>query len=176
MRRMGPLAFSKDPQIMAKLGTFKRPDPNPQTLREVAQEAFTKNPGNCSGAVYYVITHLVDSQAQYHQANELMQIVSIPGSGWKQVNSMEEAVQLADQGIVVIAGLADIEAGHFGHVVVVLPGGKIPSINRKEISAPVMSTSLSNYPGAISNGDKTVYDVWGRKKIQMVTYWTPEQP
>jgi hypothetical protein len=70
-----------------------------QKLMEVAEAAFNANPGNCSGAVYYVSSNLVDpaqipSTAHYLQANQLMQTISTPGSHWRQVSTMEDASAL----------------------------------------------------------------------------------
>jgi hypothetical protein len=34
-----------------------------------------------------------------------------------------------------------------------------------------MSTSRGNWPGSVSNGDKTVYDPWEPKKFYKVRFW-----
>jgi len=116
-----------------------------------------------------------------------MQTVSVPGSRWRNVPTMQEASDLANQGIVVIAGLANPMPGHSGHVVVILPGpwklsggfelrnGRTMPSNR-QLYPPMMSTSASHYPGAISNGDKTVADARTAKDFNMITYWTPQVP
>ncbi|MBM7130979.1 hypothetical protein [Dyella mobilis] len=157
----------------------KAPDPAAvQNLLTTAHKAYTLFPNNCSGSVHYVINQLVDPDAKYLLANQLLASFEVKGSGWRKV-TLEEASRLADQGQVVVGGL--VEARH-GHVVIVLPGkwkssggytarGKVmPHTGQYPL---VMSTALGDWPGAKSDGDKTVFDPWGdRKTFQKVTFWT----
>ena len=158
-----------------------------QRLITVAHEAFERNPGNCSGAVHYVITHLVNANEPYRTANDLMKSVHRHENGWRQVVTLEEASNLANQGKLVIAGLANPDVGKSGHVVVILPGPwkqnggfSLPSGTvlppGKLLSPPVMSTSSDHYAGAISDGDKTLFDAWGKDDRKNITLWTRDLP
>jgi hypothetical protein len=152
-----------------------------QSLIAAAHMAFKLYPGNCSGAVHYVIKSIVDPTAPYHVANALMQGFALRGSGWHQV-TIAEASELANQGIVVVGGAT---ANNNGHVVIVLPGPLKPSggyiangqmMPNKGMFPPAMSTSLGAWPGAISDGDKTVFDAWGSPQLfGAVTFWTPDK-
>lgn len=150
-----------------------------QTLIAVAHQAYTLYPKNCSGSVHYIITQLVDPNAPYLLANQLMQWLASPANGWRQV-TLKEASDLANQGKVVVGGLA--QTGGHGHVVIVLLGqwkmsggylarGQVmPSSGMYPLA---MSTSLGPWPGAVSDGTKTVFDPWGdRRTFQKVSFWT----
>lgn len=150
-------------------------------LLAVAHQAYLRYPRNCSGAVHYVITQLVDPKATYRLANQLMQWMESPESGWRRVHSLSEASKLADQGKVVVAGLADMHGN--GHVIVVLPGpwkhaGGFMARGRllppSGLYPPAMSTSLGRWPGAMSDDDKTVRDPWSASDWRKVSFWTPE--
>ena len=39
---------------------------------------------------------------------------------------------------------------------------------------PAMSTSLGSWPGAMSDGDKTVWDPWANASFASVKFWTPK--
>lgn len=162
--------------------------PNPaaaQKLIQVARVAFAQNPGNCSGAVRYVIKTLVDPSVPLLLANALMQKFAASGSGWKKV-SWQDASALANQGKVVVGGLA--EPGRHGHVLIVLPGPWKPSGGFKAdgklmmshgLFPPAMSTALPPpggvaWPGAISDGDKTIRDPWSSADWIKVTFWTKQ--
>lgn len=154
-----------------------------QQLDKVAHAAFLNNPGNCSGAVHDVIKALVDPTIPNMAANPLILYLSSPAHGWKHV-TMQEASKLADQGKVVVGGLADPH-GH-GHVIIVLPGRwrpaggymaqgqRMPFVG---LFPPAMSTALAPpgrnpWPGAVSDGDKTVYDPWFNARIfPLVRFW-----
>lgn len=151
-----------------------------------ATQAYKLYPGNCSGAVNWVLINMVDPQMPYLVANQLMNYFAQPANGWKQV-SLAEASALANQGTVVIGGLA--EPGGHGHVITVLPGpwksaggymsngSMMPKVGS---FPPSMSTSLGSWPGAVSNGDKTVYDPWfsglpQNSAFRNVTLWTKKK-
>ena len=146
---------------------------------ERAYDAFTND---CSHAVHQVIREIVDPQFPYRVANDLMAYFASPGSGWRQVSSVEEASSLADQGIVVVGGLA-YPRGQ-GHVLVVMPGpmhdsgGFVYNGNRIRSHGrfpPALSTSSSGYIGALSRGEKTVFDPWTPADWPRVTFWTRTQ-
>ncbi|MCW8306066.1 hypothetical protein AruPA_03365 [Acidiphilium sp. PA] len=150
-----------------------------ELLCEVAQQAYLHNPGNCSGAVHDVIRKLVNPAAPYRLANALMGYLANPANGWSKVRDYAEASALADRGVVVVGGLA--EPGGHGHVIVVLPGRWRPSGGYKVdgrlmpshgMFPPAMSTSLGPWPGAVSDGDKTVFDPWDNVQVfKHVTFW-----
>ena len=73
-----------------------------------------------------------------------------------------------------------------GHVIVVCPGQEKQSggyhykdkrTGKNELASPhgiyarAMSTSMGSWPGAKSNGDKTVFDPWGPVKFKNVKFW-----
>jgi hypothetical protein len=83
---------------------------------------------------------------------------------------------------------------HHGHVIIVYPGGPIAGggypyqhTNKKTgkvetlimgshgLKPPCLSTTLpGGWPGAKSDGDKTVFDPWGDEmKYAHVKFWTP---
>lgn len=152
-------------------------------LGKVAHAAFMNNPGNCSGAVHDVIKAMVDPHMPYMLANPLILYLSNSAHGWKQV-TMQEASKLADQGKVVVGGLAE-QHGH-GHVIIVMPGrwkpaGGYMADGRQMpfvgLFPPAMSTALAPpgrkpWPGAVSDGDKTVYDPWfNARTFPLVRFW-----
>ena len=81
------------------------------------------------------------------------------------------------------------EAVH-GHVIIVYPGPPIPgggyqfqgsngtSIMRSHgLRPPCLSTSIGSWPGAMSCGDKNVFDPWGNDaSFAQVKFWTLGQP
>lgn len=158
-----------------------KPQANPiAQLLTAAHQAYVRYPRNCSGAVHYVITKLVDPKAPYRLANQLMTWFASPNSGWRQVLSLREASRLADQGKVVVAGLASKHGN--GHVIVVLPGAWRPAggyvargrrLPESGSYPRAMSTSLGPWPGAMSDDDKTVRDPWSAADWHAVTFWTP---
>jgi hypothetical protein len=149
-----------------------------------ATQAYKLYPANCSGAVNWVIVNMVDPKMPPLLANDLMAYFAKPANGWRQVAGVPEASELANRCIVVVAGKA--EPGAHGHVVIVLPGpwkpaggftsnGKI--MHRYGSFPPAMSTAWSSpgttpWPGAVSNGDKTVRDPWSTPDWIKVTFWT----
>jgi hypothetical protein len=131
--------------------------------------------------VHYVIKTLVDPKAPYHLANHMMADFAAPGSGWREVMTTTEAAALANQGVVVVGGLA--EPGKHGHVIIVFPGPMKASggyvahgktMRSHGLFPLAMSTSLGSWPGAVSDGTKTVFDPWASDAIfKRVTFWTP---
>jgi hypothetical protein len=164
----------------------------PSLMRDIlttATEAYKLYPTNCSGSVYWVIINLVDPAMPALQANQMLEYFANPKNGWQQVADFHTASTLANNGKVVVAGKA--EAVH-GHVIIVLPGpwkpaGGYAAINRDGqpfttrrfgLFPPAMSTAWSTpgtkpWAGAMSNGDKTIYDPWSDPtEFKAVTFWT----
>jgi hypothetical protein len=163
-------------------------DPTVAKLKKTCDDAYMKYPGSCSHAVWFVRTEIIDPNAQYRQANQLVEELST-ATNWKEV-SVEDGWALAQKGIVVIGGYKQ-DGGH-GHVIVVYPGDKIASggylyphkekgtgktkllVLRSHGMFPrALSTSSGSWPGAKSKGDKTVWDPWADDDVfEDVTCWT----
>ena len=150
-------------------------------LTQAAQAAYDQYSHDCSHAIWEVLKQMVNPSETYRTANELMTEMARPGSGWRQVASMQEASDLANSGKVVAGGLGE-KVGH-GHVVVVMPGPMRPSggfeyqgkvMPSRGYFPPAMSTSSSGYPGTMSRVEKTVRDAWPAEEWPSVTFWTHE--
>ena len=95
----------------------------------------------------------------------------------------------ANLGAVVVGGKK--EPTH-GHVILVYPGARIFNggyqyywkkeekylmMPRRTLYPPALSTSIGSWPGAMSNGDKTVWDPWANdSKFKLVEFFTPKWP
>lgn len=149
-------------------------------LKAACDNAYLKNPKSCSNSVWDVIKAMVNPQEPYRTANVLIDYLS---KNWKEV-TVDEGSELAQKGIVVVGGL---KATPNGHVIVMYPGPKIdsggyayPSGGKQALMRahgkfpPAMSTSLGSWPGAMSDGDKTVWDPWANASFASVKFWTPK--
>ena len=149
-------------------------------LKKVCDEAYDANPHSCSHAVWQVIRHYKPVQ-NWKNANALIDEISTSDE-WQEV-SVAELSGLANDGVLVVGGKK--EPGH-GHVIVVYPGPEKPNggfyfkdrvtcnlvlAQQHGYYARAMSTSMGNWPGAKSRGDKTVYDAWGSRKFSAVKFW-----
>jgi hypothetical protein len=157
-------------------------------LKKACDDAYKKYPGSCSHAVWFVRTELIDSNAQYRQANQLIDELST-ASDWEEV-SVDDGWALAQQGIVVIGGLKKV--GDHGHVIIIYPGDKVASggyvyvhkdkgtgkmksdvLRSHGIFPRALSTSSGGWPGAKSKGEKTVWDPWADDDVfEEVSFWT----
>jgi hypothetical protein len=156
-------------------------DDETSLLKAACDAAYAKSSDSCSNAVWDVIRSRVDSQQPYLQANALIEFL---GTHWKEV-TVDEGGELAVKGKVVVGGLTVIPNGH---VIVMYPGPKIDSggydypYQGKSLRMrshgkypPAMSTSMGSWPGAMSKGDKTVWDPWANDAtFQKVKFWTPK--
>ena len=147
-------------------------------LTKACQKAFADYPKSCSHSVWYVIKQYKPDQ-EWMSANDLVDNLG-KNSDWKEV-SLSALSKLANDGILVVGGAK--ESGH-GHVIVVYPGRNKQSGGFHYIRngtdkiarsygdyALAMSTSSGIWPGAKSNGDKTVFDAWGAAKFDPVRFW-----
>jgi len=115
-------------------------------------------------------------------ANSLIHHMKSGSHEWQEVK-MSELSLLASQGVLVIGGAEETPNGH---VIVVHPGqekfsggyffrdkvsGKQMKAHPDGMYALAMSTCMGNWPGAKSNGDKTVLDPWGPRKFKNVRFW-----
>ena len=150
-------------------------------LKRACDEAYAKYGSSCSHAVWCVISRYDPSQ-QYTQANQLVDYLATSPK-WQPV-AVNELNRLASQGILVVGGLK--KASGNGHVIVVYPGpekpnggyyskrssGKIQKVSSTGSYALAMSTSMGQWPGAKSHGDKTVWDPWGNDAdFNKVNFW-----
>jgi hypothetical protein len=149
-------------------------------LRTACDEAYVQYPHSCSHAVWYVIKKYVSDQP-YLTANGLIHNLTASPQ-WQEVQ-LSELSKLASDGVLVVGGAADTPNGH---VIVVYPGKEKfcggyffkDKASGKQMKAPpdgmyalAMSTSMGRWPGAKSNGDKTVFDPWGAAKFEKVKFW-----
>jgi hypothetical protein len=81
-----------------------------ERLSRAAEAAYERYSRDCSHAVWEVLKRLVDPGEKYRTANDLMATMARPGSGWRQVSSMQEASKLADEGKVVVAAWPSLAA------------------------------------------------------------------
>ena len=149
-----------------------------QRLKAAEEAAYDLSPRDCSHAVWELPKRTGSPDEPYRTANDFMTMVTRRGSGWRQV-TVEEASRLANDGKVVIGGLA--VPGSNGHILAVMPGpwrpagGFMVGNNRMpstpEQYPPAMSGSMSNYVGVHSRGEKTVRDAWPKNEYQHVTFW-----
>jgi hypothetical protein len=141
-----------------------------QRLLAAGQAAYDEFPNDCSGAVKELLRLTHTPGKPLKDANDFMAMVAKTDSGWRQV-TMEEASRLADEGKVVIGGLANPK-GH-GHLDTVMPGAWHPAGGftvgntrmppTPEQYPPAMSgSSNTSWPGTHSRGEKTVYDARGK--------------
>lgn len=150
-------------------------------LEAACKAAYAAYPNSCSHAVWHVIKTVQTPGQPFMNANSLVDWL---GKNWSQVDS-NRAWELAQAGIVAVGGLKDTPNGH---VVVVYPGakkprggytatnsaGKLIAIASKGSYPRAMSTSMGTWPGAMSDGTKTVWDPWGNDTVfATVRFWVP---
>ncbi len=156
-------------------------------LKEACGKAFKDHNGSCSHAVNAIVrTMLGLSEAAWpqRQANDLVAFLT-QSADWAAV-TLDRAYELALQGVPVVGGKAEKTTN--GHVIVVYPGlrkprggygytdktGAAKTVALKGSYPLALSTSLGSWPGAKSNGDKTVWDPWGKDEaFALVGFWAP---
>jgi hypothetical protein len=154
-----------------------------QKLKNACDAAYDSNATSCSNAVWDVVKAVVNSNEPFRDANHLIDYMD---GNWTEVD-LDKAFELANKGIVVVGGL---KADNHGHVIVVYPGEKKGNGGYLYYYAPLkkqinltstkilprcMSTSMGPWPGAMSRGDKTVWDPWGKDSaFDDVQFWTPK--
>lgn len=149
-------------------------------LKSACDAAYDANPSSCSHAVMSVIHTMVDAEMPHRDANSLIDYLI---ANWTEV-TCENGFYLANLGRVVVGGKK--EAGH-GHVILVYPGKKILNggyqyywkkgqknltLKGTTVYPRCLSTSIGTWPGAMSKGDKTVWDPWANdEKFAAVGFW-----
>ncbi len=150
-----------------------------EKLKSAADGAYNLYPNSCSHAVWHVMKQYIPDRV-YVTANPLLLYLECDPR-WKQVRA-DELEKLANEGVLIVGGLAETPNGH---VVVAYPGkakmaggytftkaGKAQTVNARGPYALVMSRSMGSWPGAMSRGDKTVWDPWGSdKNFSKVKFW-----
>lgn len=153
---------------------------NVEKLTKACNEAYYNYPTSCSHSVLYVIRQYKPEQP-FMIANKLIDHLSVSPE-WQEVR-LSELSRLAASGSLIVGGAK--EDGH-GHVIVVYPGpekksggfyykdsksGEMRIMGPKGVYARAMSTAMGSWPGAKSNGDKTVFDPWKAKDFKRVRFW-----
>lgn len=147
--------------------------PAAKRLSAVAQTAYDLYSHDCSHSIWFVLKQIVDFKQPYLTADQLIDSIKRPRSGWRQVQ-LTEASDLANKGVVVLGGLE--KTGH-GHVLVVMPGpwhaaGGFAGLPQQGSYPPSMSGSMSSWQGARSRGERTVRDPWSATDWSFVKFWT----
>ncbi len=144
-----------------------------ERLKQVAIQAARNNRRNCSGSVREAAKKLgidLSVQTAGPQANNQVDYME---KNWRKV-SAQEAKELAEQGVFVVAGRKNYP---HGHVAVVVTGrGAIkpnPVTGENRVWPNIAGGSLGG-ARSYSEGNKTVYDVWGRSQLSQVRYYTPD--
>jgi hypothetical protein len=152
------------------------PNPNrfdPAHLADVAKQATKKHANNCSGSVREA-AKMLGIKLLGQQANNQVDYMA---KNWRQV-SMEEAKQLADQGVFVVVGRK-----HYphGHVAIVVPGSGLlspdPVTGQKRLWPNVAGGALGRggrIGRSYSEGNKTVRQVWPKSMLSGVRFYTPQ--
>jgi hypothetical protein len=125
---------------------------------------------------------MVNAQEPYRQANELIDYLS---GNWDTI-TLDDAEEMANQGVVAVGGL---KGTNHGHVIVVYPGprklnggyqyfwkkGNKYLTLKGTAKYPLCMSSIGSWPGAKSKRDKTVWDPWAQDDVfAKVEYWTPK--
>jgi hypothetical protein len=155
-----------------------------EKLAKACKAAYKEATNSCSHAVWHVLKAMLDPKEPYRQANELVDWMN-KSPAWGLVD-LEKGFALANEGKVVVGGKK--ETGH-GHVIVIYPGdkklnggyvyyykagNKNLTMEGKTMYPRCLSTSNGSWPGAKSDGDKTVWDPWGKDaKFNLVRFWSP---
>jgi hypothetical protein len=144
-------------------------------LIQTCNEAYDRFTSYCNQSTHHVLSTLVDPHWPVELADAM--IDRIVAADWQAVDD-ETAIELANQGIVVVAGL---KGGSNGHVVVVYPGKGKPAggfecrgIQYPPVGGPyprAMSTSVSAWCGTRSRGEKTIRDAWTAGDWPRVARW-----
>jgi hypothetical protein len=174
-------------RIILNLGIRAMADDARSLLKVACDNAYDKNPTSCSHAVWDVIRSRVNQQEPHRQANALIKYLA---DNWEKV-ALDDGYTLALKGTVVVGGLVGEPNGH---VIAVYPSDKTESggyayeyyDKKKKATITLtmrthgkyptcMSTSIGSWPGAISKGDKTVWDPWANDEtFAKVKFWTPK--
>jgi hypothetical protein len=156
-----------------------------EKLTKACDTAYESNLTSCSNAVWDVIKAVHDPKQEYKQANQLIDWMTI---NWSSV-TLDDGFSAANLGAVVVGGKKETTNGH---VIIIYPGPRILNggyqyfwkagkkylmMPRKTQYPACLSTSMGSWPGALSCGEKTVWDPWANDaKFKEVEFFTPKWP
>jgi hypothetical protein len=134
--------------------------------------AYRQYSHDCSHYLRTFLQNMGLAETPYRTANDFMNYVHQPGSGWRSV-SAEEAVRQSAKGHIVVAGLA--QRGESGHVAVVGPRMiPAPLAGGHPMSPQLFSGATSSWPGSRSQGEHSVADGWAGRDRRYVSYWVKQ--
>lgn len=161
-------------------------------LKDILADAYRQADAqkSCSHFVWHVIKGFKPAQP-YMTANALVRWLGSNSADWEPIANTESQTMagLANKGVLIVGGRDNGSSN--GHVIVVSPGdlkplggfnylhnGKMVTMKPEGSYARAMSHSMSNWPGATSNGDKTIRDSWGASDFAAVKFWIykPSKP
>ncbi len=161
-------------------------------LKAVLDNAYQQTDAlhSCSHFVWHVIQAFKPSQP-YMTANSLVIHLAHSAAEWEAIDKSDsrKMAELASKGALIVGGRNNGTSN--GHVIVVYPGNVKPMggysyqrRGRSEIMrtegqyARAISRSMGNWPGAVSDGDKTIRDPWSEGDFNTVKFWVyiPSKP
>ena len=129
---------------------------------KVAKKHWARWKSDCSGFVSAVTLDLGISL--FGNANEMVDKMSLPGSGWINLGHNADMAQAeANLGFVVIGGL---KAAHHGHVVVI-----VPSHGR----ASAYPYAYWGRLGSVGREDTTINWAWNHHDLPLVQFFARPQ-
>lgn len=153
-------------------------------LKVACDNAYDQYPDSCSHAVWSIIRACANPNETHRQANPMIDYLA---ANWLETN-VDDGLTAAKSGTVVVGGLKGTSNGH---VVVIYPSDKIESGGYEYFYAklkknmtlrshgkfpPCLSTSIGTWPGAMSKGEKSVWDPWANDAVfAKVKFWMPKQ-
>ncbi|HEY9600273.1 MAG TPA: hypothetical protein V6C85_01590 [Allocoleopsis sp.] len=141
-------------------------------IKQVAIKAAKNNRRNCSGSVREAALNLGIDLSVKTAGSQANNQVDYMEKNWRKV-SMEEAKELADRGIFVVAGRKDWP---HGHVTIVVKGLGVnrpdPVTGKPRVWPNIAGGSLGSGSG-YSEGNKTILNAWFRRQLNEVRYYTP---
>ncbi len=137
-------------------------------LKDAADKAYENHPDNCNKSTAETLNILgIQDLKENMTANDQIDYME---RNWETVSAYR-AQNLANRGVVVVAGLKEI--GH-GHTAVVVPGEPVTKKNENcYVDYPMVEGGAMNVI-ARSKGDLSAGDVWGKLKRVRVKYYTPK--
>jgi hypothetical protein len=152
-------------------------------LKVACENAYDQYPGSCSHAVWSIIRACVNPKEEHRQANSMIDYLA---ANWTET-TVDEGHAAAKSGVVVVGGL---KGTSHGHVIVIYPADKIESggyeyyyekLKKKILMGshgkypPCLSTSIGTWPGAMSKGNKSIWDPWANDAVfAKVKFWKPK--
>ncbi len=158
-----------------------------ESYQQIAKDAARKYFYDCGLSVREVAKNMGHGLPEHHLGNGIpeMQANDLIGymrNHWEKVGDMQTAKELADQGLLVIAGLP--KEGKSGHVAAIVPG---EGDTREGVTYPNVAGGSTKYHEGnplpkeqvgqpYSEGGRTVRDSFGidKKTLDGIEYFTPK--